>query len=87
MPSHVCVFPGGFVYFVKVKRDTDSPLSSLQRDFFRKMHELEMYQCAVLYGKEEVNDWLLFVCDHVAKKSCREKSNKGTPHSLWPPQS
>jgi len=58
VPDRVCIFPGGEVWFIELKRDGAAKLSPLQRQFFAKMDRLNMTRCAVLHGKECVDGWI-----------------------------
>jgi Holliday junction resolvase-like predicted endonuclease len=57
VPDRVCVFPGGHVYFVEVKTKTGK-LSTLQQKFINKMDQLGMNRTWVVYGKEQIDNFI-----------------------------
>ena len=56
--DRVVIFPGGWVYFVELKRDKSCPMSKHQKIFFDTMASLNMEACVCLHGKEEVDSWI-----------------------------
>lgn len=58
VPDRICIFPGGTVWFVELKKDKTGRLSPLQAKFFERMEILGMGQCVVLKGKEDVDQWI-----------------------------
>jgi len=58
VPDRICVFPDGTVYFVELKRDRSGRLSKLQQRFIDRMRQLKMDRVVVLYGMDQVEDWV-----------------------------
>ena len=58
VPDRIVVFPGGYVWFIEVKKDARAPLSKLQRSFIAKMRGMGMPRIAVVRGKEGVDAWI-----------------------------
>jgi len=64
VPDRICIFPPsgvhlhGRVIFVELKKDAKAKLSPGQAKFFARMAQLQMHDCIVIHGKEEVDGWL-----------------------------
>lgn len=58
VPDRVVIFPGGYVWFVEVKRGKSEPLTKLQGSFIAKMRGMGMHRIAVVRGKEGVDAWI-----------------------------
>ena len=58
VPDRICIFPGGRIWFVELKRDHKCKLSPLQAKFFERMKSLRVDNCITLHGKIEVDQWL-----------------------------
>lgn len=56
--DRICVFPGGIVAMVELKKDTKAKLSPTQVKFHNKMSALNVPHVVVLHGKEEVTQWI-----------------------------
>ena len=56
--DRICVFPTGEIWFIELKKDSKSKLSPGQSKFLTKMRELNVTNVDVLYGKEDVDNWL-----------------------------
>lgn len=57
VPDRICIFPGGDVWFVEVKRDRSCKLTRLQERFFEKMQKLQVKNAAVVHGQNGVDRW------------------------------
>ena len=62
--DRICIFPPdsmhihGRIIFVELKKDAKAKLSPGQAKFFARMAQLQMPDCIVIHGKEEVDGWL-----------------------------
>jgi hypothetical protein len=59
VPDRVVVLPGGRVWFVELKRDASCKLSPKQELFMQRMDDLEVRNVITLYGKDDVDAFVL----------------------------